>query len=589
MIKKIPENRIPKQVNYGEKFGDIWGSYNLDLTDTTGDIKFTRTKKVQSITSNNNNKNVYPFAFAYWDSKFWACVGQNSGSGKVYEGDDDPSDTFTADTRTNAPSPDQANSDMRVFNNKLYVIGQSTIYRISDSTDVAWADITTTPNLSSSYVHHSAVFEDRLYFIDVQSSESMIRSMDTAETVTGASGSYTFNLNVNVDDQNITWINAGQNKVWFGTTSRINNHCFIYEWDGVSENVYTNKYKVDSAGTLACAILNDIPYVMDTDGRLLKFNGSTFSEIDRLPIKKTQLTRGVALNLTKWLHPNGMIAYKGRINLLISNFKATNDEQTYENIPAGVWEYTPETGLYHKYSLSYSAVGSTNYTDYGQKTIIRPGAMYYAQINDFDNPDANRNGNLLMGALFYENATDYEGGIFIDDTIETTEQYGEIITPKYESDKIQDVWNDIYASLSDVSDLKVFYRIADFERLSGTITWTSSTTFTTTTNIEPYLGYSMEIKRGTGAGLTTKVLSATYSSGTYTVTIEDEVDGATGTGVADFGLWIKVDDTATSDDTFKNINIGKTSNWIQFKICVFGTKPKISKIITVSKTNEDFK
>ena len=97
-----------------------------------------------------------------------------------------------------------------------------------------------------------------------------------------STGIYT--LDLSFESGYISWIVAGSNRIWIGVLKNDGTKGEIYEWDGQTENGWSKNYIIEAQGSTGCTIWNDIPYVMDIEGRLLAFNGSGFQEVARLPI-----------------------------------------------------------------------------------------------------------------------------------------------------------------------------------------------------------------------------------------------------------------------------------------------------------------
>ena len=106
---------------------------------------------------------------------------------------------------------------------------------------------------------------------------------------------------------------------------------------------------------------NDVPVVLDTEGRLLSFNGSGFAEIARLPLILNEAlpTNYVTDQGSKLIHFNGIIYSNDRILLNVDSSVTTKNYYPGSNrfnflnqIPGGVWEYTKENGLIHRNAVS---------------------------------------------------------------------------------------------------------------------------------------------------------------------------------------------------------------------------------------------
>jgi hypothetical protein len=139
------------------------------------------------------------------------------------------------------------------------------------------------------------------------------------------------------------------------------------------------------------------------------------------------------------------------------------------------------------------------------------------------------------------------------------------------------------------------YRIKEEEPTYATITWTSTSTFTTTTDVTAYwtsgVGGEVEVIQGTGSGSCTHITSIVNNAGTYTVTLEEAVTGVTGTAKARFQKWIKIfpKDTQSTETSWSQFTIGSDSTpRIQLKGCLTWTGDgEFYKFIV--NNNEDIK
>lgn len=130
----------------------------------------------------------------------------------------------------------------------------------------------------------------------------------------------------------------------------------------------------------------------------------------------------------------------------------------------------------------------------------------------------------------------------------------------------------------------------------GAITWASTTSGTTVTDLsEAKTAFDggeeleLELISGVGAGQMTKITGLTESSGTYTITTEDEIVGAS-SGlksyfcVDNWKLMGSVDFTSQKEGIF-NLSIGKQSRAPQFKIELRGFQTTIEDILIANKSS----
>lgn len=577
MAKQIPQNKFLKQSNYGTTLGDTIESFNLDLNSNYGAIRGTRMKKIIDSTTSADIE--IPVAFAFYNFKYRFITDDF-----LYNGGANISDTFTKDASSGAPNGElsESSSDMKVFNNCLYVSGSDEVMKLNLTT---WSTPITS-GLTAARPHLLEAFGNKLYITDEYYKVHSITTADTLNTT----GTGTLDLGLD-NSWTITMLKAGLDSIWIGLVNSENGKGLVYEWDGETENIPTRKIELE-AGVASGIVLNNVPYVLDIRGKLLRYSGTGFTEIDRLFLKSNiALDESNSLTNLRFIHPNGMtITDYGTILFLIRNTKE-NSLGFEDTIPSGIYEYDPQIGLYHKMSISYSPTGATTVTDYGQQRLNNVGAIFFRRPIL---PTSGENGILLAGAQYFTNATTTAYGVFCDDTLDTTQKYSYFITSKLFADQIEDTWQKIYSIykklLASSDKIVLKYRTEEDSAIEATITWTSTSSFTTTTDLSAYSkGDEVQVIQGTGAGKLAHIATISLNTGTYTVTLDDTFAGATGTAKALVSKWIKLGE-ATFDESKQSkgmtLNTKNVSPWVQFKIGMQLTgKNELYKLRVINKTN----
>lgn len=581
------------QGNRSDDLGSIWSSFNLDFQSNLGTMRVAPRLKMSTSTDDIATFNGAPQAFEYFGSKFWTISNQ-----RIFQGGATPNVAFIADTSTNTQVTYSSGSDLELFNGQLFSTTDTGLFSLNAGTGGTWTDRSMT--LTSSVSHMMAYFKrfNRLY---VLKDGDNVHSIDTSYTV-ATSGDYTLNLN-SAGEFRMLCMKASSNTIWIGAGAVLNRNGRgrIYEWDGVSAQV-TNEYIIEANSCVAIIIDNDIPYAMDSNGILLRFNGSTFEEIGRLPNNRLDSTS--IYSISGFIHPNGLLATRNNTILaLIDNENTDADATIEENLPSGVWEFDLNFGVTHKYSISYNPVASTTITDYGQNRIVRAGALANA---DGASQDADRNGTIILGASFYKDASSTStAAVFINDSNNTVQKKGYFVTTWFNSSEIQDKWTRLwttYRKFLDTDDSIIFkYRIYEEDPVYATITWVNTTSFTTTTDITAYgptasgfngtVGGEVEIIQGTGGGSCVHITNIVNNAGTYTVTVDNPVTGVTtGTAKARFQKWIKLFPEVTDQvKSYAQLSIhGAYNTRIQIKGCMtFKYNDEFHKMAIWS--NEDIK
>lgn len=578
------------QPNYGDTQGNLWGTFNVDLTKNTGRVRATRTETVFS--ESDDADLGLPIAFAYFGVTSASDPLFVAYANKVFIGGDDPTDTaWTQDTITGTPTGGDV-GDMVVFNGKLYATTATKLKRLI-SGDTDWDDITT---LTSGPSHQLCVYEGRLYYVD----NNTISSIDAA-TETPATTSYTLDLSFIAAGGHISWIQAGSNRIWIGITKKDGSRGTIYEWDGVTEDLPSRPYYIEAQGSAGCAIWNDVPYVLDIEGRLLAFNGSSFEEVARLPIMQYDvLNRSYATSDSKKIcHFNGIKYINDAILIAVNNETTGDIFGGEENYPSGIYEYTKENGLTHKFSPSLTVINEPT-SDYGQHTVNEIGAIFDASVR---RSNANNNFASVMFGVDIETADGSNiNAINIDVIQERTndpdhKRLGYIITPFLESNKITQVWQKIvlkYRKLLDTTDkILVKYRTTkDIPITEQNVVWDSDTQFTATTFTGVEVGMEAEILNGNGAGAVAHVTAITDNGSDFTITLDSSIIGVTAGDISDvrFQKWNQLSEITANDFQFTDLSIPQYNKdtEMQFKIVMNWTKlqNELREVIVVNETDQ---
>ena len=593
-MTKIPSTAKWFQSNRGDIFGSIWSSFNVDLTSQRdrqkGNIRTTR--MLLGATSATLTDMGVPVAFKKFNDVTFALAGA-----ELYV--QGAAHTSTWSKVASSPTNFNKHSDMEIFNGLLY-ISEGSDDDIARYDGSSWTEISV-GEVGTSRFKALCVYADRLYVSGILSGNSIIKSMNTSQSVTAVGGSNTVTINDNARNV-ITFLRPVSNGIWIGTVNSRGGKGHIYFWDGVQTSI-NSSYRLQSAGALSGVVKDDVLYCMDADGRLLAFNGGTFVEIDRLPIKENYLTAAVLATGDRWIHNNGMTVADDRILMLIDNnyYIGALRDTIPENLSSGIYEWSEDTGLYHKFSLSHcpvSGAGGGSITDYGQNrfgissALGVPGACAFLKQNQ--TPDSD-NGSLFAGAKLSTTATAQIFGIFIDDLNDTVQKYGYFVTPKIYSQSLVDAWQKVYVRhrklLNSTDKIIVKYRTEEEDAQEMTVTWVDTNTWTTTdADVDAFspttLGYNpeCEVIQGDGSGKCAHITSVTNVAGTRTVELDDTFTGAT-TRTAKVRLqkWRKCGEGTDQTVKFHQFPIGANDTWVQLKVCMqFTGENEIDDLLLVN-------
>lgn len=595
------------QTNRSDVLGSIWSSFNLDFQSNLGVMRLAE-KLVINTASTDDADLGTPTAFEYFDDRWFAICGTT-----VFKNASEQlTGSFSEDASTGAVKTyDAEESDLAIFNNRLWSTASSKLYsKASGSGTGTWTE----RDSIGVGIHQMAFFKkfNRLYYVDA---DDTISSIDNADVVANAVGQdYFIDLDLS-GTEDITCMKVGSQSIWIGTRA-VNNSSNalglkggIYQWDGISPQV-TQKYELKTAGVLAMCIDEDIPYAMDTEGRVLVYTGSSFKEIARLPIDKILLERATATSSDgRFIHFNGMVATKNNtILFLINNLNDDDGGTVTENLPSGIWELDLATGNFsHRYSATLKTRSSSTVTDFGQNRILSAGAI---KMNTLASDSSNGRASLICGFGFYTDATTTKYAIFTDSpknavTNNEGQKRGYTVTTWFDSIEISDLWARAWVVfrrfLNSADKIILKYRFTEEVAVLATITWVDTTHFTTTTDVSAYAptaspfsdnggvyGGEVEIIQGVGSGACVHILSVVNNGGTYTVTLDNAVTGATTTTAkARFQKWIKILPEITGQVLqYGQGSINKNDTKIQVKLVFEWTgDDEFDKMILV--TNDD--
>jgi hypothetical protein len=572
----ILPSRQSKSINQNNRskiLGDIWSSFNLDLQSELGLIKVSPRLRINTTGVTNQGLSV---AFSAFDANVFSI----SGTRVFKNSSKDLVSSFVEDASSGAITDYDPNySDMTHFNNLLFTSSKTKIMsKAQDGSGTgAW---TSRYSLTTATCNHKLCYftgTNRLYFID---DFSCIKSMDTSYS-TATSASYFINIPFESGGVPYTLI-ADKTNIWIGMSFLSGNggldtvqHASILVWDGISSTV-TSEYKIKAKAVLALSKDdNGVIHAIDSNGSLLRFNGSGFAEIDRLPLNKKYLINAIPDgngNFDAFIHPNGFyFTRNGTFIVLINNLVGDNAGTIKENLASGIWEWSKNTGFVHKQSFSYNQLGSIAVTDYGQNRVSSVGALYEANIYS---TSSTGKPTLICGGTYYTNSSTTASAIFVDDPLDTIQKYGYFITSWIPADGVTDAWNKFslkYRNFLNSTDKIICkYRLTESASTEISITWNGSeTSFTTSTDMTGKEGYEVEVIQGTGSGKCAHISSVTSNTGIYTVSLDESFTGVTsGTAKARIQNWIKFHTIADQYSESKSTTIGKSSQRIQLKVCM---------------------
>lgn len=594
MTTRFPKNIIWNQNNLSDSFSDLWSSFNLNLTRKLGKLAVSGRLLLNISTTDDAQLGAPPCAFKTFittDTYIWAAANSHMWHSTASGSAGGPNDPFVQDATSGTPTNLSSNvSDIVAFASALVVTEASDeIYLLAAAG--TWSNLSNVLT-NSSGLHAMTAFraQNKCYIVD-DNAKGITSLDDNLSTVVKSNSGSQYSLDlvegsgVNVGSE-ISCIASNSTRIWIGTINKSGGECKIYAWDGSQASGPNEFYIIKASGVLAITILDDVPVIFDTRGRLSQLNGGTFVEMARLPVQGEMLKLPISTATNRAVHYNGMALIDGRINILINTQLWDTNSTNKENMPSGVWEYTRETGLYHKASVGHTKSGGT-IVDYGQQKLSLVGALAEAEVLSTDITQGSVNGRYLLGCRYFTTASATLDGIFYDDTNDTLQKAGSFVTSKIFSPNIQDTWQKLTARfrrfLSSNDKIVVKYRTEEDEPTEGAITWASTTTFTSA--VTGYaVGDEVEIIRGVGSGRCAHITDITGT----TYTLDETITGATTqTATARFQKWKKIASYNAQTDEWWPFPLSVSSVWIQFKVWILWTgKNEIHDLTLSNKASQ---
>lgn len=601
--------------------GNLYSSFNIDLVERDGKI---RVGKRMIVNTNSNDVAQLvgsPVGFRIANSgKVYTAAGFN-GTGYVFNTSGPSGSNLDLAFSKNvvaggatAPSTiDSFYSDIDLFYDQIFVTTPSSTAYFLNAAETAWTTINIFgDSTTDTNVHMLASFGQRMYCTYGGNgivSWDMTGSSTTPANYSNKTGTGSLIIGDSTNTSRIIWMRAASDRMWIGTLNTNGGKGYVYTWDGESSLV-TAAYRLQSSGALSCVIKDDIPYIIDTYGRLSKWNGGTFVQIAQFNmLNNLFLYNAMGVNNSRFIHPNGMSLLNGQVSALVDGrnydggFGPPPTFTQLNAIPSGVWQYDPLYGWFHKHSLGISHKTDT-IIDYGQiypnstGTVAAVGGLSEL-ISSFMN-GSGQNGSFLAGGTYttdFSSSGALQSAIFYDDNNDTLKKAAYFITAKIPSGDVTDIWQKVFIAhkplLNSSDRYAVKYRTVESPSSIIVVTCpTTSTLSSTDANVANFvIGDEVEFTGGRNSGICAHITNISNSSGTYTVTLDETItgDGSGATSRVRFQKWVKIKEVNDQTSMFSESGINATaSTWVQFKVWILcAGANEIETLSVVSKPSQE--
>lgn len=578
----IPNQGFIRQLNLGDKAGELWSTWNIDLHTSPGKIKLARPLKVSATSATIDHTDI---------------VGLNVLTGRGYALTDavlydstQPYTSWASETTT----PSDA-SDMTVFRGQLVLDTNNNLDAYDGSSYTSdWWTARGNPALTN---NNPTVQVPRVLEVSRIGAETLVvTDGPNVHAYTGPIGSGTIGVGgvvgVTVDLDTAFSASCFKSSIrrgWIGTFTEDAAEAYVFEWDVASTN-YTQAYPTGAKAVLAMELIEDSPLIITERGEFRKFNGAGFTTVAQFPFATSPkfadgVETGLIQNnhLSRPVHPKGMKRV-GNIVLInvafadVANDKKALDERSHN----GIWALDLKT-----YSLTHLASPDNEQVFAASSPLM--------VIND-------RNGRIFTGGRKVTTATT-DSGIWMEDLSDSTQHYGYFVTTEIESETGTEVFPGIWikAALGANDSIRVKYRttkdvLMPVNGLDGV--WESSTKFNCTdTNLaQAKTRYDaghrdeLEVTVGSGAGRLAHITNLEKSSLTYSITVDEAVGTAGQAANIRIDNWKEIDRVYTDDDGewLKFGTDGVNAPWIQFKVELRGRagNPTIREIYVPTITKQ---
>lgn len=545
-----------RQDNHGDTRGELWSTFNIDLTSTIGKMKVSKalSKVLDGVDDLENTKVIALGIFTINGKTDYYAV--TSGAVWLCSINNDPTDSANWAKETEILISETVYSDIVTFNDLVLISTGVDIASWNGTVDDTdwWTNVVSGTALTALKPHIMHVHrggQETLFVTD----DNKVRYYNST------AGHSTVTLQ---SDLTASCISSGVSAIWVGTYTESSDHAYVYEiyvGEEISSTpVARAAYKVEGRAVLSIEVIDNIPYIITEKGNLQAFNGAGFSTVAQFPFAYGDPTlAGVRAgliqdsNIARPIHPKGMRAHNSSlyINLNSENY---NSQPINNRTPSGIWEYNKNTQtLNHRYALREAS------TEYGSFLSENAGPLVIVD-NEYT--------FLIAGG----EPDRYDHGLF---TESSATKFGYFITPEIQSDTVTDAYESIYhkaKTLASGESIITKYRTTKRDTVYFTGTYADVNVLNTTDDVSTIaVGDEIQITAGYGAGKLAHVESINVGATVTTITLDTSIGSAGQTVDAMSDNWTLAQDTYTSDDgEYRRQGPFGTNPWIQFKVVLTG-------------------
>jgi hypothetical protein len=573
---QIPDNTGQvRQVNIGDYLGEIWESFNLDLSSIQGKIKTSKQLK-KILTESQMGGASAVVDLLIWDGVYILCTEDSMYTCSVT---DDP--TIATNWINDGVSSDlDLSSSAVVFDD-----GTNNRLRIALDTDIAewngggtydpawWTGDHSGISLVSLYPHIMTV---------VQSQKATLYVTDKNRVQYYEKGATSTQI-VQLDSNMIACCLASglSGAMWVGTYNETSGDAYVYEIytneevDGTP--VYRQAYPIDGRAVLAIWVQDNTPFILNERGIVYKFNGVGFSPFAHFPFQfdsrhLDNVRAGLiqASSTSRPVHPRGVKVKDGYTYILINTISEEDSYAINNRSHSGVWELNNTTG-----SLSHKFAAVDGATDVGADVLTRSGPLLIVD-NEY---------TFALAGLEVSGTNDI-GMYSVTNTFGTSYFVTPEVLSSVETDSFLRVIHK--ACIKNDGVIYTLYRSTKRDTARGTINWTGTTTFTTTDDWSGVVeGDLVRISHGYGAGQWAMIESIEHSSTVYTVTVSKAIGLNTEISYAYSDNFNLAQDTyVASDGESKRVGLDVQAPWIQIMVILEGNiEYRMFDLVDTPKSN----